>query len=45
LHITPREWDVFLEDLQLTLNKFQVPEAEQAGLKAIVQSTYKDIVT
>jgi len=45
LHITPREWDAFLEDLQLTLNKFQVPEAEQAGLKAIVQSTYKDIVT
>jgi hypothetical protein len=28
-----------------TLDKFKVPATEQAELKAIVQSTYGDIVT
>ena len=44
LKITPQEWDAFMEDLQNTLDKFQVPAAEQAELRAIVQSTYPDIV-
>ena len=44
LNITPKEWDAFMDDLQQTLNKFQVPPREQAELKAIVNSTYSDIV-
>ena len=44
LNITPKEWDAFMDDLQQTLNKFKVPAAEQAELRAIVQSTYGDIV-
>ena len=44
LKITPAEWDAFLDDFQQTLDKFNVPPAEQAELKAIVASTYGDIV-
>lgn len=44
LNITPQEWDAFMDDLQQTLNKFKVPPSEQAELRAIVQSTYGDIV-
>jgi hemoglobin len=44
LQITPREWEAFLDDLQQTLDRFQVPAKEQAELRAIVQSTYGDIV-
>ena len=44
LNITPREWDAFMDDLKQTLGKFKVPEAEQAELRAIVESTYGDIV-
>ena len=44
LHITPREWDAFMDDVQQTLDKFKVPATEQAELRAIVQSTYGDIV-
>ncbi len=44
LNITPKEWDAFMDDLQQTLDKFKVPPSEQAELKAIVQSTYGDIV-
>lgn len=44
LNITPTEWEAFLDDLRKTLNKFQVPPAEQAELFAIVESTRKDIV-
>jgi hemoglobin len=44
LNITPREWEAFIDDLEQTLDKFKVPPAEQAELKAIVQSTYGDIV-
>jgi len=44
LNITPKEWDAFMDDLQQTLDKFKVPAAEQEELKAIVQSTYGDIV-
>ena len=44
LNITPQEWDAFMDDLQQTLNKFKGPPSEQAELRAIVQSTYGDIV-
>ena len=44
LGITPQEWQAFLDDFQQTLDKFKVPAAEQAELRAIVQSTYGDIV-
>src|ERR1700745_3991722 len=44
VNITPKEWDAFMDDFQETLDKFGVPAAEQAELKAIVNSTYGDIV-
>jgi len=44
LLIKPAEWDAFLEDLQQTLDKFAVPKAEQAEIRAIVASTRADIV-
>ena len=44
LKITPQEWEAFLDDFRQTLDKFHVPAAEQAELRAIVQSTYGDIV-
>lgn len=44
LHITPQEWTAFLDDFQQTLAKFKVPAPEQAERRAIVQSTYGDIV-
>jgi hemoglobin len=44
LDITAGEWDAFLDDLRQTLTKFNVPEAEQAELFAIVESTKTDIV-
>src|SRR5918994_6264185 len=42
LNITPQEWEAFMDDFQQTLDKFKVPSAEQAELRAIVQSTYGD---
>jgi hemoglobin len=44
LMITAGEWNAFLDDFQATLDQFGVPAAEQAELKAIVQSTRGDIV-
>ena len=44
LNITPQEWEAFMDDFQQTLDKFTVPAVEQAELRAIVQSTYGDIV-
>jgi hemoglobin len=44
LLITATEWEAFLDDLQHTLDKFGVPPAEQAELKAIVASTRAEIV-
>ena len=44
LLITAAEWDAFLDDFQQTLDKFDVPQAEQAELNAIVASTRADIV-
>jgi hemoglobin len=44
LNITPKEWEAFMDDFQQTLDKFSVPAREQEELKAIVNSTYGDIV-
>ena len=44
LNITTQEWDAFMDDFRQTLDKFKVPPSEQAELRAIVQSTYGDIV-
>jgi hemoglobin len=44
LNITADEWQVFLNDLQSSLNRFQVPPAEQSELFAIVETTKSDIV-
>lgn len=44
LQITEQEWQVFLDDFQATLDKFQVPAGEQTELFAIVGSTKGDIV-
>ena len=44
LMITAAEWEAFLDDLQQTLDKFAVPQPEQAEIKAIVASTRADIV-
>jgi hemoglobin len=44
LRITAGEWEAFMDDLQQALDKFSVPQAEQAELKAIVATTRADIV-
>jgi hemoglobin len=44
LAITEQEWQAFMDDLKQTLDKFNVPQAEQAELVAIVKSTKQDIV-
>jgi len=44
LAITEQEWQAFMDDLKQTLDKFNVPSAEQAELVAIVNSTKQDIV-
>src|SRR5215218_5087384 len=44
LDITEDEWQVFLGDLQASLDKFAVPQAEQGEIFAIVESTKSDIV-
>jgi hemoglobin len=44
LMITNQEWQAFMEDLQLTLDKFAVPQPEQEELRAIVESTKEAIV-
>ena len=44
LLITAGEWHAFMDDLQQTLDKFAVPEAEQAEVKALVESTRSAIV-
>ena len=42
--ITEVEWAAFMDDLQRTMNKFDVPPPEQQELKAIIESTHDAIV-
>ena len=44
LMITAAEWEAFLDDLQRTLDKFAVPQAEQVEIKVIVAGTRPNIV-
>jgi hemoglobin len=44
LMISDREWEAFMDDLQQTFDRFDVPELEQAEVKAIVESTKESIV-
>lgn len=44
LMITDAEWQAFMDDLQQSLDKFQVPQAEKAEVNAIVESTKEAIV-
>ena len=44
LLISAAEWEAFLDNFQQTLEKFGVPQTEQAELKEIVASTRRDIV-
>ena len=44
LEIMEQEWEAFLDDFKLSLDKISVPQAEQAELFTIVESTKKDIV-
>ncbi len=44
LLITPKEWQAFLDDFQQTLDKFNVPQPEQAELFSIIESTREAIV-
>jgi hemoglobin len=44
LRITPDEWRAFMDDLNQTLDKFDVPEQEHTEVAAIVESTRQDIV-
>ncbi len=44
MNMTPKEWEAFMDDFQQTLDKFNVPATEQTELRAIVDSTYGDIV-
>jgi hemoglobin len=44
LKITGKEWEAFMDDVWLTLDKFKVPAGEQTELRAIVNSTRSDIV-
>jgi hemoglobin len=44
LMITDEEWLAFMDDVQQTLDKFEVPQPEQDEIKAIVESTHEAIV-
>ena len=44
LKITSAEWDAFLDDLNQTFNRFEVPMQERGELIAIVNSTKGEIV-
>jgi hemoglobin len=42
--ITAEEWEAFVEDLNQTLDKFDVPQQERSEVLAIIDSTRGDIV-
>jgi hemoglobin len=44
LLITADEWDAFIDDLNQTLDKFEVPQQERSELLAIIESTRDAIV-
>jgi hypothetical protein len=44
LLITGDEWDAFIDDLNQTLDKFEVPQQERSEVLAIIESTRDAIV-
>jgi hemoglobin len=42
--ITAEEWEAFVDDLNQTLDKFEVPQQERSEVLAIIDSTRDDIV-
>jgi hemoglobin len=44
LRITADEWRAFIDDLNQTLDKFEVPQPERSEVLAIIESTKDDIV-
>jgi hemoglobin len=44
LRITPDEWRAFMDDLNRSLDKFDVPQQERSEVVAIVESTRDDVV-
>jgi hemoglobin len=44
LMITENEWEAFMDDVQQTLHKFEVPQPERQELIAIIESTKDAIV-
>jgi hemoglobin len=44
LMITADEWEAFIDDLNQTLDQFEVPQQERSELTAIVESTRDAIV-
>jgi hemoglobin len=44
LLITADEWDAFVDDLNQTLDKFDVPPQERSEVLAIIESTRDAIV-
>jgi hemoglobin len=44
LMITEDEWRAFMDDLQQTLDKFQVPKGEQREVTGIIEGTKEAIV-
>jgi hemoglobin len=44
LLITADEWDAFIDDLNQTLDKFEVPQQERSEVFAIIESTRDPIV-
>ena len=44
LLITAEEWDAFVDDLNQTLDRFEVPQQERSEVLAIIESTREAIV-
>lgn len=44
LLITADEWDAFIDDLNQTLDRFEVPEQERSEVLAVIESTRDAIV-
>ena len=44
LMITADEWDAFVDDLNQTLDKFEVPQQERSEVLALIESTRDAIV-
>ena len=44
LSISADEWDAFIDDLNQSLDKFEVPQQERSEVLAIIESTREAIV-